>query len=123
MLTSIRYGLVGFGFLTASVAWDAQDVRRAVATFGSLSGTVYCADTNQPARLASIYLIRISESGVGNESRGQTDLDGRFALSHIELGDYYVAAVMPGYVNVLSSLTKPHLDAMTPDEAPMNTMT
>lgn len=116
MVTCIRYGLPIIGFLTASLACEAQDVRRTVTPFGSLSGSVYCADTNQPARLASIYLIRISDAGIGSESRGQTDLDGRFALSHVEEGDYYVAAVLPGYLNIMSSLTKPHLDAMAVEE-------
>src|SRR5579862_2537367 len=83
---------------------------------GSLSGTVYCADTNQAARLAEIYLFHISGKAFGSQSRGQTDLEGRFSLHHVEEGDYYVVAVLPGYVNLLGSLTKAHLDAMTDED-------
>lgn len=104
------------GVLTASLASVAQDGRQAVSPTGSLSGSVYCADTNQPARMASIYLLRIAESTFGSQSYGRTDLDGRFALSHLAEGDYYVVAVLPGYVNLMSSLTRTHLDAMTAEE-------
>ncbi len=74
------------------------------------------------ARLAEIYLFRISDKEFGSQSHGQTDLEGRFSLHRVEEGDYYVVAVLPGYVNLLSSLTKAHLDAMT-DEDRKNLLT
>lgn len=83
---------------------------------GMLSGTVYCADTNLPARGASIYLFQISDAEYGSRSGSQTDLDGRFSMSDVAEGEYYVIAVLPGYMNLLSSLAKTHLDAMTPEE-------
>jgi hypothetical protein len=83
---------------------------------GALSGTVYCADTNQPARLADIRLFLISDKEFGSRSFSQTDLEGRFSISHIDEGDYYVVAVLPGYMNLLSSLTKEHLDAMPAED-------
>jgi hypothetical protein len=58
--TSFWPGLV-VGILAAvlgSAAHDGQPAQlpRVNTTYGSVSGTAYCADTNLPARLASIYL-------------------------------------------------------------------
>jgi hypothetical protein len=83
---------------------------------GTLTGTVYCADTNLPARLATINLIQSSEYGFAMEETVTSDLEGRFALNHVQEGNYYLAAVLPGYENLMSVLTKPHLDAMSADE-------
>jgi len=118
--TVFRSGIVA-ALLAAALACAGQGAPQTASgppktPTGSLSGTVYCADTNEPARLAQVHLFRISDKEFGSQSQGQTDLDGRFALSHVDEGDYYVVAVLPGYVNLLSSLTKSHLDAMTADD-------
>lgn len=115
-----------FGFsivvasLGAALACAGQDGQQRTplqrTATGLLSGSVYCADTNLPARMASITLIHISNGGFGTQGYGQTDLEGRFALRDVAEGDYYVVAVLPGYLNLLSSLTQPHLDAMTPED-------
>ena len=89
---------------------------RPKAPKGKLTGTVYCADTNLPARLAAIYLVQISETSVGTNNGTISDLEGRFAINHVQEGDYYVIAVLPGYLNLISSLTKSHLDAMTAED-------
>ena len=83
---------------------------------GTLTGTVYCADTNLPARLATINLVQGSEFGITVADTTTSDLEGRFALNRVREGNYYVVAVLPGYQNLMSVLTKPHLDAMTADE-------
>jgi hypothetical protein len=89
---------------------------RPKAPKGTLTGTVYCADTNLPARLAAIYLVQISESSFSTNSAAISDLEGRFALNHVTEGEYYVVAVLPGYLNMMSSLAKSHLDALTADD-------
>ena len=48
-----------------------------------------------------------------------TDLDGRFAFNHVPEGNYYVVAILPGYENLMSIMTKSFLDAMTPDDRKM----
>jgi len=118
MQATLRPGIV-IGLLAAALACAPQDAPQQTSktsVVGSLSGTVYCADTRQPARLAGVYLFLVSDKGLGSRSFGQTDLEGRFSFGHIDEGDYYVVAVLPGYVNLLSSLTKPHLDAMTDED-------
>lgn len=92
-----------------------QPTRQKVPT-GTLTGSVDCADTNLPARGAKIFLIRASENSSGFRNYGTTDLEGRFALASVHEGTYYVVAVLPGYVNLLSDLTDSHLNALTEEE-------
>jgi hypothetical protein len=116
----LRPGIL-LGLLAAALVCAAQETWEPHSNTprkptGSLSGTVYCADTNQPARLAQVHLLHFSANEFGSSYGGQTDLEGRFSLSHIEEGDYYVVAVLPGYVNLLGILAKPHLDAMSDED-------
>ncbi len=119
--SAFRLGIVA-AFLAAGMKCGGQDAPQQAkpeppaTPTGSLSGTVYCGDTNQPARLAQVYLFHISDTESGSQNNGQTDLEGRFSFGHIAEGDYYVVGVLPGYVNLLSSLTKAHLDAMSADD-------
>jgi hypothetical protein len=118
--------VIALAFLAGALACTGQDAppqtpvvqppAKRKAPTGTLTCTVYCADTNLPARLAAIYLVQISENSFGTQSAGISDLEGRFAVSHVREGNYYIVAVLPGYLNLLSSLTKSHLDAMTADE-------
>ena len=68
---------------------------------GTVSGTVYCADTNQPARLAHISLVPASKDATGRRYRGETDLEGRFIVANLPEGKYYIAGELLGYVNPL----------------------
>src|SRR5579863_4760106 len=56
---------------------------------GTLTGTVYCADTNLPGRHAQIYLLQYAQSSFSQGSATTTDLERRFALSAVRAGDYY----------------------------------
>ncbi len=51
---------------------------------GTVTGTVYCADTNAPARLAQVTLIaqRGDKTG-GLPNVATVDLDGHFAISKV----------------------------------------
>lgn len=95
---------------------SSTSAKEAKAPTGTLTGTVYCADTNMPARLASIYLVHISDNSFGSQSYGETDLEGRFAADRIPEGTYYVVAVLPGYLNLLSAVTEEHLDELSDEE-------
>ena len=89
-------------------------------TFGSITGHVYCSDTNAPARLAKVTLMPIPEDTgpVEKEKRQpqrtlfapiQTLLDGSFTMPHVEPGFYYLVVQYPGYVSPVSQLTREDL--------------
>lgn len=61
-------------------------------------------------------LVQTAESGYAIADTATTDLDGKFAFNHVEQGNYYAVPVLPGYVNLMSVLTKSHMDAITVDD-------
>jgi hypothetical protein len=83
---------------------------------GTVIGSVYCADTNQPARIAQVTLISASEQSSGHLQAAVTDLEGHFAIRHVPDGKYYVAATFPGYLNLAANFSEAGLASMTPDE-------
>jgi hypothetical protein len=86
---------------------------------GSVTGTVYCADTNAPARLAAVVLVPVSGGGdMANTLRTQTqtDLEGRFTISKVPEGTYYVSAHFPGYRNSLPIRRDLELKPLTEEE-------
>lgn|ERR1035438_3590428 len=80
----------------------------------TVSGRVYCGDTNAPARLAKVMLQPVevidsmtSQSNKQTSSHGeavQTLLDGSFSISHVAPGIYYVIASQTGYISSLASM-------------------
>ena len=104
MRASILLGLCLLGFATPVVA-QQKPADEAVATT-TVSGHVYCADTNAPARMASVILqpagaIDALKPGGDNHvsSHGEsveTLLDGSFTIQHVPPGTYYVIASEPG---------------------------
>jgi hypothetical protein len=94
-------------FPVISLACMAQTAKLGT---GAVTGHVYCADTNAPARLASVELksveaasspttghISYAVSGPGGEV--QTSVDGSFALTGIPPGTYYVLVGAAGYLS------------------------
>lgn len=91
---------------------------------GSVSGYVYCADTNAPARLAKVTLepaedfedLDQSAKVVGTaEDRpatiiANTKLDGSYSIERVTPGTYYVIAEMPGYLSPLTNFPFDELD-------------
>lgn len=92
-----------------------QPTKQKIPT-GTLTGTVYCADTNLPARNAQILLVNTSGNAFDYQGFVMSDLEGRFATKTIRAGDYYVIALLPGYVNLLSTIRKSHLDSLPEEE-------
>lgn len=94
---------------------------------GSVSGFVFCSDTNSPARLASVVLrpvpsTKANKSGTGDtegvEVRAvQTSIDGGFSIPQVAPGRYYVLATMEGYISPLAILGISDSDLLSPDEA------
>ena len=91
-----------------------------------VSGRVFCADTNAPARMATVSLQPADAVDAFNPEKGesmatqaeavQTLLDGSFVIPHVAPGAYYVIASLPGYVSPLSSLMKPEEVSALPPE-------
>ena len=71
---------------------------------GTVTGHVYCGDTQRPARFADVELLQESTNtsrgpSYQNRGRGRTALDGSFTVTGVSTGDYYVAATMSGYIS------------------------
>jgi len=90
---------------------------------GSVTGTLTCADTNAPARLALVTLEPVpadtpaagekKKSGAKMNATVKSDLNGRFSMEKVAPGQYYVLVMMPGYLNPLVRFDLGQLDAMT----------
>jgi Carboxypeptidase regulatory-like domain len=79
---------------------------------GTVTGHVYCADTNAPARMARVRLESVKDDASDHE-RGnprtssdmpvggivQTALDGSFMIPNVPPGRYYVIATLTGYLS------------------------
>jgi hypothetical protein len=117
-----RRSAVAIAALAAALACGAQQMPSAARAekskpaTGSITGTVFCGDTNLPARLAEIYLVQVGPGSHGSAGHGSTDLEGRFTVNRVAVGNYFVVAVLPGYLNLLGTLNDTRLDAMTPEE-------
>ncbi len=84
------------------------------ASTSAVSGRVFCADTNAPARMARVILQPAElvdaydehkQSGIATQGEAvQTALDGTFLIPHVAPGRYYVIASLPGYFSPLAPL-------------------
>jgi hypothetical protein len=93
---------------------------------GTVSGFVFCADTNTPARLASVVLRPVPAAKsdkpgphglIGMEARMvHTSLDGSFTIAQVAPGTYFVLASMDGYVSPLDALGIESSDLLTPTQ-------
>jgi hypothetical protein len=89
----------------------ALPVRAQSSDTGTVTGHVYCADTQKPARFANIRLESAETQGgrFGGQFGGRggfatTGSDGSFRMTNVSPGDYYVDVMMPGYVQPLRGL-------------------
>jgi hypothetical protein len=90
---------------------------------GAVIGHVLCADTHQPARMASVVLqpvVDLDSPAVGPDTRNSkseptttvvgTLLDGSFTIPNVQPGDYYVIAEKLGYLSPLSVFSRDDLN-------------
>ena len=93
-------------FLT--IAATAQTNPSARHATGTVTGHVYCADTNAPARMARVRLESAKETSGGTPQNSsdlpvggivQTALDGSFIIPDVPPGGYYVIATLSGYLS------------------------
>jgi hypothetical protein len=78
---------------------------------GTVTGHVYCADTNAPARMARVRLESVNDAQQHEGSNPQdspdmpvggivqTALDGSFVIPNVPPGRYYIVASLPGYLS------------------------
>ncbi len=95
--------------------------------FGSVSGFVFCSDTNAPARLASVVLRPLPSAKANSSAPAatygvevrtvQTSIDGSFSIPQVAPGRYYLLATMEGYISPLATLGVSNSDLLNPDEA------
>jgi hypothetical protein len=107
-----------------SICAQTQTQTQADAT-GSVSGHVYCADTNQPARFATVLLQPPPHKFVPTEQPSpspiaRTALDGSFHFTRVKAGTYYLLAEQPGYVSPIAKI--PSIDMNNPDQAVVENM-
>lgn len=105
--------------LLALAATAQRNSARPAATI--VTGHVYCADTNAPARMAAVMLepVRVvDEAGLATSGSPdqitmtavETGLDGSFAIPRVSPGAYYVIAYKAGYLSPLATFPSDVLD-------------
>jgi hypothetical protein len=96
--------------LYAIAALSALPARAQRGDTGTVTGHVYCADTQKPARFATIRLqsadAQRSRFFGGRGGFATTGSDGSFHMTGVTPGDYYADVVMPGYVQPLRGLLR-----------------
>jgi len=117
------------GLLLAGISAGAQ-VR--VEPTGVVAGRVLCGDTNDPARMAKVYLEAVKlptgeKSAEKKEVHGEagsttvervtieTDLNGEFAFPKVAPGDYYVIVAMTGYLSTRTMFTEKEMADPSPE--------
>jgi hypothetical protein len=98
------------------------------APTGTVTGHVFYADLNAPARFANVTLEPLSlydEAQASEDdhtihtvamSGTQTTLDGSFAIAHVAPGSYYVIASAPGYLSPFDALGLTQTDLTAADD-------
>ena len=91
---------------------------------GTVSGYVYCSDSQHPARLAHLALVPLPPA-VGSPSTNKpqtlqrypsdTRSDGGFLLSHVPPGEYYISVAYPGYLTPEYRFSSGELSQPTPE--------
>jgi hypothetical protein len=105
-----------FCFILLGIAVLAA--RAQSAETATVTGHVYCADTQKPARFANVVLLPVdSQSGRGSRGSGfaTTGSDGSFRMVGVAPGDYYAEVMMPGYLQPLHALGR-DVQELTPAE-------
>jgi hypothetical protein len=127
-MTLTRWTYVFFALCSCIAHAQQAASSRAKEPTGTVTGHVLCADTNLPARFASVLLQPVYEAvpptpASGKEEQisrptitiSQTMLDGSYSITGVHPGRYYVIVEKPGYLSPLNQLTREQMNK--PDEA------
>jgi hypothetical protein len=93
-----------------ALAATAQNNSAAKPGSGTVTGHVYCIDTNAPARAVAVQLKPVKEAkaqaGAHSHDNGEpvggvveTSLDGSFVIPNVPPGAYYVGVTAAGYLS------------------------
>jgi hypothetical protein len=96
-------------FLALSAIAVPAQTNSAKPGTGTVTGHIYCTDTNAPARMASVQLEPVKDAKQSGTSHfsgdapaggvAQTGFDGSFTLPNVPPGSYYVIASKQGYIS------------------------
>jgi hypothetical protein len=109
-----------FSLLCPSVMLSGQD-----ALTGTVTGHVYCTDTNLPARLAHVFLDSVpapktpvpkSKADAFRYFSTQTRTDGSFTFAHIPPGEYFASVNYGGYLSPDWKFTHDTIRNPTPEQ-------
>jgi protocatechuate 3,4-dioxygenase beta subunit len=120
---------VAFAAASFASAQTPLQVPTAPEPTGTVTGKIFCADTNEPARFAKVSLLAVpaassakphdtgarplpDTSGAG---KVQTTLDGSFTLTHVKPGNYYVLVDKAGYLGPRDLFTSEELTDTSPE--------
>jgi 5-hydroxyisourate hydrolase-like protein (transthyretin family) len=130
MMRGLLCALFSLAVARAQTATPAPEATGNVAqsVFGSISGHVYCADINAPARFATVTLLPAPEKAEGPLGKAKaptaqsvppavrTGLDGSFHFSVVRPGTYFLVADYPGYVSPIAKLSADELKSKEPSD-------
>jgi hypothetical protein len=104
-------GAICFFVCVATASPQQKPTDPPIATT-TVSGHVFCADTNAPARMATVILQPADaidaitpgepKSIASSGETAQTSMDGSFTIQHVAPGTYYVIASQVGYISPLA---------------------
>jgi hypothetical protein len=132
MRNSLARGLLcvafGLAFARAQTATPVPEATHAPEPTGSVSGHVYCSDTNQPARLA-VVTLQSAPRKIGATPAEQVDtdsqsvpptvrtgLDGSFFFPKVKPGTYFLIADYAGYVSPIAKLSPEEMRSKEPSD-------
>lgn len=120
----LSVGLVGVVLSSTSAGPAFSQATEQQEGTGTVTGRVFCDDTNAPARFASVMLEPVSDVSRAVEGAGrprssvtgqqpvlntvnstQTGMDGSFTVGNLKPGVYYVGAELPGYLSAVSGFS------------------
>ena len=118
----MRLGLVTW-MLWEIATGSAQEARRQPT--GTVTGHVICADTQRPARMAEIRLVKLPEKverkdvvepgpmdgGAPSGDAVESSLDGGYTIRNVKPGEYFVVVDKEGYLLPLAMFTAKELAA------------
>lgn len=114
--------------LTLSVCAQQAAQNSPKPVYGSVTGHVYCSDTNDPARLGTVTLPPIADTLKSSFTKQNIDphtprpvfrpvptlLDGSFTMPRVTPGYYYVVVQYPGYLSPISQFTSEEIAHPSP---------
>jgi hypothetical protein len=92
----------------------------AVVSAATISGSVICADTNGPARLAMV-ILRSTTASAGGKMMADSGhsvpvgLDGSYRFTNVRPGTYQIGATLAGYIDPLGEFSPEDFASQDPE--------